>query len=224
MRFHGVDIIARGLTARGARGCAFAGVSLDIEAGRLAVITGPGGSGRTSLLLALAGRMRIVAGSAAVGGWRLPDDARRVREVVGVARAEPAVGLDDELRVGDLVQERMLIAPGVDGAAVADAMALLEVDAPGRTAVADLPPDQRTLLAVALTAAEGPGVVVVDDTTRGCDPAGSDRVWTGLRALGEHGCTVLASTAEALPALDDSITVIELPHPTERDRIPLPEE
>ncbi|MBF4998970.1 hypothetical protein IRT45_17630 [Nocardia sp. BSTN01] len=79
MAFHGVEIIARGITARGARGCAFAGVSVELAAGQLGVVAGRSGSGRTSLLPAPAGRM---------------------------ARAEPAVGLDDELRVGDIVTER----------------------------------------------------------------------------------------------------------------------
>ncbi len=62
MGYDGVDIIARGITARGARGCAFTGVSVDIEAGQLGVTVGSAGSGRTSLLLALAGRMRLMAG------------------------------------------------------------------------------------------------------------------------------------------------------------------
>ncbi|MGW5516585.1 ATP-binding cassette domain-containing protein [Nocardia africana] len=179
MAFHGVEIIARGITARGARGCAFAGVSVDVTAGQLAVVAGPSGSGRTSLLLALAGRMRLVAGSVAVGGCRLPADAARVRQLVAVARAEPAVGLDDELRVGDIVTERTMIGgPRIGRAAIHDALAMLGVDAPATVTVADLPPREQTLLAVALAAAEQPAAIVVDEPAPiRRSPRSRTRVW-----------------------------------------------
>ncbi|MCC3312595.1 ATP-binding cassette domain-containing protein [Nocardia africana] len=225
MAFHGVEIIARGITARGARGCAFAGVSVDVAAGQLGVVAGPSGSGRTSLLLALAGRMRLVAGSVAVGGCRLPADAARVRQLVAVARAEPAVGLDDELRVGDIVTERTMIGgPRIGRAAVHDALTMLGVDAPATATVADLPPREQTLLAVALAAAEQPAAIVVDDVDRGCDDTDAERIWEALRILTGLGCTVVATTTIPPPSLDDSVAVIDLPHPTQRDQIPLPEE
>ncbi|PSR70047.1 ABC transporter ATP-binding protein [Nocardia sp. MDA0666] len=225
MAFHGVEIIARGITARGARGCAFAGVSVDVAAGQLGVVAGPSGSGRTSLLLALAGRMRLVAGSVAVGGYRLPADGARVRQLVAVARAEPAVGLDDELRVGDIVTERTMIGgPRIGRAAIRDALTMLDVDAPTTATVAELPPHEQTLLAVALAAAEQPAAIVVDDVERGCGDTDVERLWDALRILTGLGCTVIATTTIPPPSLDDSVAVIDLPHPTERDQIPLPEE
>lgn len=198
---------------------------MDVAAGQLAVVAGPSGSGRTSLLLALAGRMRLVAGSVAVGGCRLPADAARVRQLVAVARAEPAVGLDDELRVGDIVTERTMIGgPRIGRADVHDALTMLGVDAPATATVADLPPSEQTLLAVALAAAEQPAAIVVDDVERGCDDTDAERIWEALRTLAGLGCTVVATTTTPPPFLDDSIAVIDLPHPTQRDQIPLPEE
>lgn len=222
MRFSGIDIAARGITARGARGCAFAGVSLEVAAGALGVIVGPQGSGRTSLLLALSGRMRLVAGVASVGGYRLPEQARAVRRLVAVARAEPAAGLDDELRVRDLVAERTLIGPA-DRAAIAEAFTLLGIEAASDSTVAQLPPEQQALLAVALAAAEAPAAVVVDDIGRGCGAEQTRGVWDSLATLAAHGCTVLAASTD-VPALADPVTVVELPHPAQRDQIPLPQE
>lgn len=198
---------------------------MDVAAGQLGVVAGPSGSGRTSLLLALAGRMRLMAGSVAVGGCRLPADAARVRQLVAVARAEPAVGLDDELRVGDIVTERTMIGgPRLGRAAVHDALTMLGVDAPATATVADLLPREQTLLAVALAAAEQPAAIVVDDVDRGCDDTDAERIWEALRILTGLGCTVVATTTIPPPSLDDSVAVIDLPHPTQRDQIPLPEE
>src|SRR5689334_23634817 len=49
-------VTARGLGLRTRRGWIFRDVDLDVKQGELVALTGPSGSGRTSLLLALAGR------------------------------------------------------------------------------------------------------------------------------------------------------------------------
>lgn len=85
----GVDVVARGASVRGPRGPVFEGVDLDVPAGGLLAVHGPAGSGRTSLLLALAGRMRLSGGAVRVGGHVLPAEGRRVRRLVAVARAAP---------------------------------------------------------------------------------------------------------------------------------------
>ncbi|MGI3779694.1 MAG: ATP-binding cassette domain-containing protein, partial [Janthinobacterium lividum] len=51
------------LSLVGPEGPVFTDVSLAVETGRLTVVVGPGGSGRSSLLLALCGRMRGCTGT-----------------------------------------------------------------------------------------------------------------------------------------------------------------
>ncbi|TVT23945.1 ABC transporter ATP-binding protein, partial [Amycolatopsis rhizosphaerae] len=57
----GAAVTARGLGVRGPRGPVFENVDLEVPAGGFLVVHGPGGSGRTSLLLALSGRLRLTA-------------------------------------------------------------------------------------------------------------------------------------------------------------------
>jgi energy-coupling factor transporter ATP-binding protein EcfA2 len=85
VEFQGAQIVAQAISARGPQGCAFANVSLDVGAGQLAVIAGSGGSGRTSLLLALAGRMQLITGTVRVNEYLLPGDAQDVQRCVAVA-------------------------------------------------------------------------------------------------------------------------------------------
>ena len=61
-------LTARGLGLRTRRGWVFRDVDLDVEPGELVALTGPSGSGRTSLLLALAGHFRTTAGTRRLAG------------------------------------------------------------------------------------------------------------------------------------------------------------
>jgi ABC-type multidrug transport system ATPase subunit len=218
----GVAFAARGISARGLWGCAFANVSLDVAAGQLAVIAGPGGSGRTSLLLALAGRMRLVTGTITVGAHRLPADARPVQRLVAVAQARPAVDLDDDLRVGELITERKTIGGGrPKPSTVRETLDHLGFDAAPDLRVAALRPSDRTLFAVGLAAAEQPGAIVVDDADRECSPEEGHRVWAALAMLAARGCTVLAGSNRARDIGHEADTAVTLlPHPLEREAIP----
>ncbi|UQX11898.1 ATP-binding cassette domain-containing protein [Candidatus Mycobacterium methanotrophicum] len=220
MEFEGVQIAARGISVRGPRGCAFANVSLDVAAAQLAVVAGQAGSGRTALLLALAGRMRLVTGTVAVGRYRLPGDSRRVQQLVAVAAAPPAVDLDEFLRVDEHVAERAVFGRA-RAPAVSEALDVLGFVAAGHSRVGELRASDRVLLAAALAAAERPAAIVIDDVDSGCGPAESRRVWSGLSALAELGCTVVASSTDIPEALDQiDIAVTPLPHPFGSDPIP----
>src|SRR4051812_18734301 len=101
----GLPVRAASLTVAGV----FDGVDLAVDAGELLVVHGPARSGRTTLLLALAGRHRITAGVAEVGGHRLPGAEAAVRRAVVVAQAEPAVGFEGRLRVREVLEEARLV-------------------------------------------------------------------------------------------------------------------
>jgi ABC-2 type transport system ATP-binding protein len=222
VEFQGARIVAQGISARGPQGCAFANVSLDVGAGQLAVIAGSGGSGRTSLLLALAGRMQLITGTVRVDECLLPGDARDVQRCVAVAQAPPAIDLDDHLRVGELVAERAMIGGATaTSEAVHELFEILGFDVPPDRSVGELRPPDRTLLAVSLAAAERPSVVVIDNADAGCGAEEARRVWSALQMLAARGCTVLASSTQIPDIVDAAeIAATVLRHPLERVTIP----
>ncbi|WP_234443707.1 ATP-binding cassette domain-containing protein [Streptomyces sp. NRRL B-24484] len=205
---------AHGLAVHGPRGPVFEGVDLEVPPGGLLVVHGPGGSGRTSLLLALAGRMRITAGGVQVGRHRLPGrrrDAAAVRAAAAVARAEPAVALEGRLTVAEHIAERTWLHPGTTRAQVAEALALTGTDPDPAALTEDLPPADRVLLAVALTLAQAPAVLVVDDLTRDCPPTDHDRIRQALRRVAGTGCTVLAADTAPPPSGPHLAPALPLP-------------
>src|SRR3954469_7639256 len=166
-----------GLGLRTRQGWVFRDVDLSLPAGSVAAIAGPAGSGRSMLLLTLAGRARPTDGTLSV------DDADRraaIRRRVAVARVTGAIEPDPDLLVADCRREAVLLSPGAD---VTWAQELVGLSADGATPVGDLAADDAALLALALAAASRPVALVLDDVDRDATHAQQARVWAALTAV-----------------------------------------
>jgi ABC-type branched-subunit amino acid transport system ATPase component len=207
----GVGITGRGLTARGPSGSVFENIDLQIHPGELAVVTGASGTGRTCMLLALSGRLRLVAGTLKVAGLTLPRRAGTARKLLVAARLRPGVELEPQHRVRQVVREREMIS-GVRRESIARGFDLVGIDPRPSVLVGDLHPVDQLLLAVALAAAAEPAGIVVDDVDHGLPQQHVARAWSALRAVARTGTTVLAS---ALDPPDECDAIVDLPHPRE---------
>ncbi|MER7078840.1 ATP-binding cassette domain-containing protein, partial [Saccharopolyspora kobensis] len=114
MDVDGVSILGRGIAAKGPEGVVFANLDLQVSAGALAVIAGPSGTGRTSLLLALSGRLPLITGYLDVSGHVLPAQAKAVRQLIRPARLRPGYELEEKHRVREAILERRLISGASD--------------------------------------------------------------------------------------------------------------
>lgn len=211
-------ITAVGLCARGQRGLIFQGVDADIPPSSLAAVVGRGGSGRTSLLLALSGRFRLLSGRLKVGRYETPQDLKAIRQVVAVARARPAIELDQQLRVRELLAERRAIGGAEVDEHFRTTTELVGLTVRPETRVEELEPADRLLLALALVLAEGPTAVVVDDVDAGSTPDDLDRVWSSLRTIADAGPTVVASSTAPPATSGIADVVLHLPRSPDEGR------
>ncbi|WP_327314455.1 ATP-binding cassette domain-containing protein [Streptomyces sp. NBC_01235] len=215
----GVGVTADGFGLRGPRGWAFRGIGVDAEPGSLLAIEGPSGSGRTSLLLALTGRMKATEGTATVGGARLPKQLAAVRRVAALAHVAGVTDLDPALTVGEHLHERALLQRRFGGSVrellrpraeratesgrrIDSALAAAGLDPEtlpkgSRTAVRDLERLEALRLSLALALIGRPGLLGVDDIDLKLTDAEREEVWALLRSLAEAGTTVLAVCGEA---------------------------
>ncbi|MFF9212729.1 MULTISPECIES: ATP-binding cassette domain-containing protein [unclassified Streptomyces] len=233
----GLAVAARGLGLKGPRGWAFRGIDIDAEPGALIAITGPSGSGRTCLLLALTGRMRPTEGSATVGGHRVPRGMAALRRVSALAHVPGVTDLDPALTVGEHLRERALLqrrfgdglrsllrpraeraataAGRVDAALAAAGLGLRDLPKGPRTAVRDLERLEALRLSVALALIGRPGLLGVDDADLKLADAERAETWALLRSLTESGTTVVAVCSEAP---EDAVTVTTAGDRTTGDR------
>lgn len=216
---HGLGVTAGDLGLKGPRGWAFRGVGVTADPGSLIAVEGPSGSGRTSLLLTLAGRMRPTEGSAVVGGWALPKEMAAVRRASALAHVPGVTDLDPALTVGEHLRERALLQRRFGGSLrglwrprsertaetesrIATALSAAGLDPESlpkgaRTAVRDLERLESLRLSVALALVGRPGLLGVDDTDLKLSGAERARAWALLASLAASGTTVVAVCAEA---------------------------
>ncbi|MBQ0864706.1 ATP-binding cassette domain-containing protein [Streptomyces sp. RK75] len=214
----GAAVEAEDFGLDGPRGPVFDKVGFTVGAGSLIAVTGPSGSGRTCLLLALTGRMKASRGRAEVAGHPLPKRLAAVRRisalgpVPGVNDLDPALTVTEQLRERVLLQRRFdnplraLLRPRKERAAASRARleaalgtAGLDLDAlpkGGRTAVRDLGRLEELRLSVALALLAEPLLLAVDDLDLKLSESERERAWALLRTVAEQGTTVLAVCSE----------------------------
>ena len=199
-------IRADGLGMRAGEGWVYRHVSLIAYLGEVLEIRGAGGTGRSMLLLTLAGRARATTGTLWVLGHQLPHGTRQVRALASVARLDDVVGPEGQHTVDQAFRERArwdrVHPAGEEGLSyrVDEVREVTALGAAGGERVAGLPAVQRTLLAVALAALERPRVLVLDDLDDGLPPDEQSMVWAALgQVSAADDCITIATTAGGDP-------------------------
>src|SRR2546421_12815876 len=169
-------LVVEGLGLHARRGWVFRDVDLEVRSGDLVALTGPAGSGRTSLLLALAGHFRTSAGT------------RRLTGRAGIGLVPGINEPESGLTAAEHVRERRLLLGERDGC---------ELPVDPRTLGRDLTPYQRQRLMLALATIGEPELVVVDDADLGLSGAERAELWQALTDLAGRGYAVVATCREA---------------------------
>jgi heme ABC exporter ATP-binding subunit CcmA len=172
-----------------------AGVDLEVEQGEVVLLQGANGAGKTSLLRACAGLLRVSAGEAVVLGQDLVANPRAVRRKVGLFGHSSA--LYDDLSAED--NARFAIrAAGRPLEAVKPALELCGIT--GRlpeTPVSALSAGQRRRVALAILAARRPELWLLDEPHAGLDAEHRDLLDRLVGDAVGGGATVVLASHEA---------------------------
>lgn len=210
-------IETRDLSLSTREGPVFSRVDLEFGRDRLAAIVGLSGSGRSALLLTLAGRMRGWTGLCRVAGFDAAAQNTQLRQRTSLARLGDLVALEPRLTVAESITERFLI-DGVPWREEAterfeQSCATLGVEFPRDLLVGQLSALDQTRLALALAMLRPADVVFLDNAHRKLDRPECDALGEGLQAV------VAAGTLVVITVLDESY----LPVGTAVHRLPVPE-
>lgn len=165
-------------------------VDLSVPVGTWFGLIGANGSGKTSLLRALAGRLPFAAGTCVIDGSDLGEDRRARATHFGFA--PPADRLPDALRIRDLLE-----LVGGDVAAACERLgpvrAALGIDQLLHRWVCDCSAGMRQRAALALAFAGGQSLVILDEPFNWLDPVAAFDLRQALRTLVDGGLTLLTA-------------------------------
>ena len=188
---------------------ALRGVDLELSSGTVTAVMGRNGAGKSTLLAALAGQVRPTSGRVQVAALDpvLAGPARLVREV-GLVPQDP-----DLLLYADRVSAECDQADAERGLTRGSTRRLLDRLCEGvddDSHPRDLSEGQRLCLALAVVLVGHPGVVLLDEPTRGLDYPAKTRLVGVLRELAASGHTVAVATHDVELAADVADRVVVL--------------
>lgn len=164
----------------------FEDLSLTLGAGHAALVIGPNGIGKSSLL-------RVVAGL-------LGADGGCTRAEGGVALADERLALDADRTLADATGFWRRIDGGADGLAAMDLLGIADVP------VRMLSTGQRKRAALAMVIGSGAGIWLLDEPANGLDQASEKRLEEAMAAHRAAGGIVVAAAHQPL-SLPDAQTV-----------------
>ena len=174
---------------------ALRGVSIAAEEGEFVGIVGPNGAGKSTLLLAVAGAVRVAAGTVRLRGETLanlpPEDVvRRGMALVPEGRALfGELTVEENLRLGATIRRDRR---GVE-ADVRAQMAAFPILGERRHSRAEkLSGGEQQMLALARALMGRPGMLLLDEPSLGLAPLIAARVYEILVGLNREGMTIVA--------------------------------
>ena len=204
-------LAARGVTVVHGTHVAVREVDLTLSVGRVTVLMGRNGSGKSSLIWALQGSGRRRSGTLAVVGDDPADLAPAERRThVGLVPQTAA-----DLLYLETVAEECAAADAGAGAIAGTCRGLLDRLAPGieeSIHPRDLSEGQRLALALSIVLSARPPVVLLDEPTRGLDYAGKAELARIIADLAADGRAVLLATHDvefAAHVADDVVVLAE---------------
>jgi ABC-2 type transport system ATP-binding protein len=173
-------LTARGVGVRRGRRWLFRDLDVTVEPGETVAVIGPPGSGRTTVLLALARRFRLSAGRVAMDG------TAALGHVPEVSSPEPV------FTVAEHVRERLALLGRSRSEAAGVPLHGLDPGRRGR----ELTPYEKQVLGLVLARLSRPAVIALDGVDAGLDAAEQANLWCLLDEVAATGTAVLVTARE----------------------------
>jgi len=181
------------------------GASLRVETGEIVSIIGPNGAGKSTFLKAVAGLLRVSAGTIRLGERDVTREDALGRARHGVSLVPQERNVFGALTVAENLSISAFLHPR-RAKRQADAMyARYPLLAERRRSLArTLSGGQRQILAMAMGLMTEPSLLLLDEPTAGLSPKAAEALFAAVVALNAEGLPVLMVEQHALEALEIS--------------------
>ena len=179
------------------------GADLTLAAGEILVLLGPNGAGKSTLAKAVAGLVRVEAGTLTLDGASLLEVPAHARIRHGLAFVPQTHNVFAALTVAENLAIAAAILPRAARAGRIGAMEAMFPDlaAARRRAAGLLSGGQRQMLAIARALVAAPAVLALDEPSAGLSPKLVTAVLAKLREIAAGGVAVLLVEQNARAAL-----------------------
>jgi lipooligosaccharide transport system ATP-binding protein len=201
----------RGVVKRFGALTAVDGLDLDVPYGSCVGLLGPNGAGKSTTMKALTAQVIADEGELEVLGYRLPDDSKQARALMGVV---PQL---DNLDVSLTVEQNLLVfahlyrvPAGRRKEAIERTLALANLTERRDSKVDELSGGMRRRLLIARSLLHEPRLLLLDEPTVGLDPQVRQELWALIDRLRSEGVSILMSThyIEEAERLCDQVTIM----------------
>lgn len=185
------------------------GVSFSVNQGEFFGLLGPNGAGKSTLISALAGLLRVNAGSLSVMGHDVQSDYRQARQMLGVVPQE--IVMDPFFTV----RETLRFQSGYFGLRdneewIDELLEQLNLKDKQDTNMRKLSGGMKRRVLIAQALVHKPPVLVLDEPTAGVDVELRQSMWRFVKRLHNDGHTIVLTThyLEEAEELCDRIAII----------------
>ena len=201
----------RGVVKRYGAITAVDGLELDVPEATCVGLLGPNGAGKSTTMKLLTAQAIADEGELEVLGFRLPDESKQARALLGVS---PQL---DNLDVTLTVEQNLLVFAHLyrvrraeRRGAIERALAMAKLGERRDSRVDKLSGGMRRRLLIARALIHRPRLVLLDEPTVGLDPQVRQELWALIDALRTEGTTILMSThyIEEAQRLADTVVIM----------------
>lgn len=170
-------------------------LDLEVEKGRIYGFLGPNGCGKTTAIRLLTGLLKPSAGEIEVLGFKLPENADKLRLHIGYMTQK--FSLYEDLTVQENLRFIARIYSLPSHAArkrVAELLNTYELESQAHQLAGSMSGGQRQRLALSAAVLHKPELLFLDEPTSAVDPENRRDFWEQLFDLSDQGTSILVST------------------------------
>ncbi len=180
---------------------ALCGVNLEVQEGEIFGILGPNGAGKTTLIRILSTLLKPTSGEVTVAGYRLPDEAHKLRRLIGYMPQRPALYEDLSARKNLSFFLSLHHSNGCEinpQDKIDQILQFVELKEREHDRIATFSSGMKQRLSLACTLVHQPKILFLDEPTSGVDPKLKRVFWDYFRKLKQTGENTIIITTHQL--------------------------
>jgi lipooligosaccharide transport system ATP-binding protein len=188
-------IKAHGLTKKYRDFTAVNHIDFEVYKGECVGFLGPNGAGKTTTVRMIYCFLPLTEGELSVAGMNVSENAREIKNMVGVAPQEDNLDPDFSVIQNLQIYARYFDIPKAEAAKRAkEQLQFFKLEAKQNALVSELSTGMKRRLILARALVNEPHILLLDEPTTGLDPQARHLVWDEVRTLRKRGVTIILTT------------------------------